>query len=191
MTLQRSSDLSEKTVCLADAGQRKHNEKAADKGRGLKIGHDHKLANHIGDKIKNAKRSPDAGHWETGLVAGKQGTEPAVLTLAERKTRQSLYVAVKNRTQKEAAAAVRRARRRVGGNFDDVCRSVTADNGSEFLDGEAVRKAARCAGAYYAHPYSSWERGSNENGSRIPRRFLPKGTDIGKRTQNGLQRIEG
>lgn len=43
---------------------------------------------------------------------------------------------------------------------------------------------------YYAHPYSSWERGSNENGNRILRRFVPKGTDIGKLHKKELQRIE-
>ena len=59
-TLQRNSDLTEKTVYLADAGQRKHDERSENKGRGLKIGHDHELAKHIENKIKNEKWSPDA-----------------------------------------------------------------------------------------------------------------------------------
>jgi len=71
-----------------------------------------------------------------------------------------------------------------------VFKSITADNGSEFLDSEAIKKAAKCDEVYYAHPYSSWERGSNENGNRILRRFIPKGTDIGKLTHSELQRIE-
>jgi len=48
-----------KTVYLPDAGQRKHNESAANKGRGLKIGYDHKLAKYIENKIKKEKWSPD------------------------------------------------------------------------------------------------------------------------------------
>ena len=268
MTLQRNSDLTEKMVYLADAAQRRHDENAANKGRGLKIGHDHKLAKHIEDKIKNEKWSPDAvvghikaeglefkttictktvynyidkeifanitnkdllvkkngkkkkhrrirtvalnnkngksiserpeevddrleeGHWEIDLVVGKQGTKTVILTLVERKTRKSLYVLVKNKTQKEVIKAIKRARRCVGGNFDDVFKSITADNGSEFLDSEAIKVAAKCGEVYYAHPYSSWERGSNENGNRILRRFIPKGTDIGKLTVKELQRIE-
>jgi IS30 family transposase len=268
MTLQRNSDLTERYVYLADVGQRKQEENAGNKGRNLKIGHDHKLAKHIEDKIKKEKWSPDAvigeikaeglqfdtsictktlynyidrrvfagisnkdllqkrknakrgyrktrtvalnnkngksiterpkeaedrseqGHWEIDLVVGKQGTKAAILTLVERKTRKSLYILVKNKTQKEVIAAIKRVRKRVGGNFDDVFKTITADNGSEFLDSAAIKKAAKCGEVYYAHPYSSWERGSNENGNRILRRFVPKGTDIGKLTEDELQQIE-
>ena len=268
MTVQRNSDLTEREVYLADVGQMRHEERAANKGRGLKIGHDHKLASHIENKIKNEKWSPDAiignikaegiqfetsictktvynyidqgvfaeisnkdlwmkkeekkrnykkirtvalnnkngksiterpkeaderteqGHWEIDLVVGRQGTKPVILTLVERKTRKSLYVLVKNKTQKEVIKAIKKAKRRVGGDFDDVFKTITADNGSEFLDSEAIKKAARCSEVYYAHPYSSWERGSNENGNRILRRFVPKGTDIGKLSVRELQRIE-
>ena len=124
------------------------------------------------------------------MVVGKQGTKPVILTLVDRQTRQSIYVLMKNKTQKEVIAAIKRARRRVGGNFSNIFKTITADNGSEFLDGEAIKKAAKCEEVYYAHPYSSWERGSNENGNRILRRFVPKGTDIGKLTMRELQRIE-
>jgi len=268
MTLQRNSDLTEKRVYLADVGQRVRDERAANKGRGWKIGRDHRLAEHIERKIVEEKYSPDAvigemkaqglqfevtmctktvynmidagiflnlsnkdlpvkrdgkkrpynrvrkvalnnkngksiterpqeaderterGHWEIDLVVGKQGTKTAILTLVDRKSRKSLYVLVKNKTQKEVIAAIKRVRRRVGGNFAAVFKTITADNGSEFLDSEAIKKAAKCDEVYYAHPYSSWERGSNENGNRLLRRFVPKGTDIGKVTQRELQRIE-
>ena len=253
-------------VYKADTAQRRHDARSANKGRGLKIGHDHALARHIENKIKNERWSPDAiigrlkaegkvpcisaktlynyidkgifagisnkdlwvkrnekkrnykkirrvalnnrngksiterpkeaderieqGHWEIDPVVGKQGTKPVILTLVERKSRKSLYVLAKNKTQKEVIAAIKRAKRRVGGDFADVFKSVTADNGSEFLDSEAIKKAAKCGEMYYAHPYSSWERGSNENGNRILRRFVPKGTDIGTLTAKELQRIE-
>ncbi len=268
LTEQRDSQWRERYVYLADVGQRRHEERAANKGRGLKIGHDHKLANHIEDKIKNEKWSPDVivgrikaeglefqtsictktlynyidkgifagisnkdlwvkkdskkrdykkirtvalnnkngksiterpkeanerteqGHWEIDLVVGKQGTKPVILTLVERKTRKSLYVFVKNKTHKEVIAAIKRVRRRAGGNFNEVFKTITADNGSEFLDSDAIKKAAKCGEVYYAHPYSSWERGSNENGNRILRRFVPKGTDIAILTTKELERIE-
>ena len=60
LTLQRNSDLTERMVYLADVGQRKHDEKASNKGRGLKIGRDHKLAKHIEQKIGKEGWSPDA-----------------------------------------------------------------------------------------------------------------------------------
>jgi IS30 family transposase len=268
LTMRRNSDLTEKWVYLADVGQRKHDERAANKGRGWKIGHDHRLAEHIERKIIEEKYSPDAvlgeikakrlsfdvkictktvynmidagmflnlsnkdlpvkrdgqkrdykrvrkvalhnrngksiserpesvdsreeyGHWEIDLVVGKQGTKPAILTLVERKSRKSLYILVKNKTQKEVIAAIRQAKRRAGGNFDDVFKSITADNGSEFLDNEGIKKAAKCGEVYYAHPFSSWERGSNENGNRMLRRFVPKGTDLTMMTRKQLQQIE-
>lgn len=256
-------------VYRADTAQMKRDERASNKGRGLKIGNDQRLADHIEAKIKEDKWSPDAiigrikteglvfktsictktvynyidkgifrevtnkdlwvkkdggkkrgyrkvrkvalnnktgksiterpkeaderseqGHWEIDLVLGKRGTKPAVLTLVERRTRKSLYVLIKNKTQKEVLSAIRRARKRVGGDFADVFKTITADNGSEFLGSEAIKKAAKCDEVYYAHPYSSWERGSNENGNRILRRFIPKGTDISKLTEKELQRIE-
>jgi IS30 family transposase len=255
-------------VYKADTAQMRREENASRKGRGLKIGHDQKLADYIEDKIKKEKWSPDAivgrikvegtefettictktvynyidksvfrdvtnkdlwekkdgkkrnykkirtvalnntkgksinerpkeadertekGHWEIDLVVGKQGTKPVILTLVERVSRKSLYILLKNKTQKEVIAAVKRARRRVGGDFSEVFKSITADNGSEFLDSEGIKAAAKCSEVYYAHPYSSWERGSNENGNRILRRFVPKGTDIGKLTAGQLRRIE-
>lgn len=60
MTLQRRSDLTEHRVYLADVGQRKHEERASNKGCSLKIDHDHKPAEHIERKIKEEKWSPDA-----------------------------------------------------------------------------------------------------------------------------------
>lgn len=258
-----------KMVYKADTAQIRHDERASNKGRGLKIGHDHDLANYIERKIKDEKWSPDAiigriksegivfktsictktvynyidkgifrevtnkdlwvkrngnkkrkynkictvalnnkkgksiterpkaaedrsekGHWEIDLVIGQKGTKPVILTLVDRKTRKSIYILVKNKTQKEVIKAIKRARKRVGGEFGHVFKTITADNGSEFLDSEGIKKAANCDEIYYAHPYSSWERGSNENGNRILRRFVPKGTDIGKLSNKELQRIE-
>jgi IS30 family transposase len=69
------------------------------------------------------------------------------------------------------------------------------DNGSEFLD--SVRLEASCLNpcekrtiCYYAHPYSAYERGSNENQNKLIRRFIPKGTDIGKFKDSDIKRIE-
>jgi ISTde2, transposase len=266
--MKERGDIQKQWVYLADVGQRRHEENSANKGRNLKIGSDHGLADHIESKIKDEKWSPAAvigdlsrhgwpsdvricvktlynyidqglflcisnedlpskkksaqqgtqgrrtvawnnrggksieerpnavnrreafGHWEIDLVIGRKGTRPVILTLVERKTRKSLYVLVKNKSQKEVLQALRRLQRRIKGDFAEVFKSITADNGSEFLDGSGLKKATGCEEVYYAHPFSSWERGSNENGNRILRRFLPKGTDFSRLKAKALQRIE-
>lgn len=144
----------------------------------------------IEERPEKVNMREEFGHWEIDLVVGKQGTKPAILTLVERQTRKSMYILVKNKTQAEVIKAVRKASKRVNGDFRKVIKSITADNGTEFLDGEGIKKASKCNEIYYAHPYCSWERGSNENGNSILRRFIPKGTDIGKITKEELQRIE-
>jgi IS30 family transposase len=86
--------------------------------------------------------------------------------------------------------------------FRAVFKTIAADNGSEFLDVEALEcsvfggSSRTCV--YYAHPYSFWEWGTNENGNRMVRHFVPKGSDISKFTRkqiaaskNGLATISG
>ena len=144
----------------------------------------------ITERPREANERAEYGHWEIDLVVGKQGTKPVILTLVERLSRKSLYVLVKNKTQDEIIAALKRLQKRIGDDFSTVFKTITSDNGSEFLDHEGIKSAAKCAEVYYAHPYSSWERGSNENGNRILRRFIPKGTDIGTISESELQQIE-
>jgi len=69
------------------------------------------------------------------------------------------------------------------------------DNGSEFLNRQELERSLRKPGQqrfklYYVHPYSSWERETNENANKMIRRFIPKGTDIGKLSHRDIQQIE-
>ena len=149
-----------------------------------------KTGKSISERSEEIEERSQKGHWEIDLVIGKQGTKPAILTLVERKSRKSVYVIIKDKTQKEVLKAIRKIRKKLGGDFKNVIKTITADNGSEFLDSAGIKKAAKCSEIYYAHPYCSWERGSNENGNRMLRRFIPKGTDIGTVTESRLQEIE-
>lgn len=144
----------------------------------------------ISERPKEIEKREKIGHWEIDLVIGKQGTKPAILTLVERKTRKSIYILIKNKSQEEVIKALKKAKRKAGGIFKNVFETITADNGSEFLNSEGMKRAGGCKEIYYAHPYCSWERGSNENGNRILRRFIPKGTDISNISEEELQRIE-
>lgn len=144
----------------------------------------------ISERPEEINNRSERGDWEIDLVVGKQGTKPAILTLVERKTRKSIYILIKNKTQKEVINAIKKAVKKLKGNFDNIFKTITADNGTEFLDSLGIKKAGKCEEVYYAHPYSSWERGSNENGNRMLRRFIPKGTDIGAISEEYLQWIE-
>lgn len=145
----------------------------------------------ITERSRAANERREQGHGKIiDLVVGKQGTNTAILTLVERKYRKPLYVLARNKTQEEVIKAIKRARKRKDGDFTEIFKTITANNGGELLNSEAIKLAFGCGEIYYAHSYSSWERGSNENGNRILRRFVPKGTDIGKLTDKELQRIE-
>jgi transposase, IS30 family len=136
------------------------------------------------------------GHWEIDLVVGgKQGSKEALMTLTERKTRLIRIRKLKDRTQASVLKALRSMESVMGSRaFRAVFKSITADNGTEFLDVEAMERSAfsnrKRTQLYYAHPYASWERGSNENGNRMIRRFIPKGSDIAKFTQAKVREIQ-
>ena len=119
-----------------------------------------------------------------------QGNKTCDLDVARATDEEIALCTGKEQESKEVLQALRRLQRRVKGDFTQVFKSITADNGAEFLDGEGMKRATKCEEVYYAHPFSSWERGSNENGNRMLRRFLPKGTDFSKLKPKELQRIE-
>lgn len=128
------------------------------------------------------------GHWEGDLVVSAQGGKAAVLTLLERKTRYLIATRVDDKKVSSVAAALDLLEKRWGPSFGSIFKSVTFDNGSEFKDAFALRRSAyaQCRGpdgeggrlgdVYYAHPYCSSERGSNENANGMIRRAFPKGT---------------
>jgi IS30 family transposase len=126
----------------------------------------------------------EPGHWEMDLIVGKQGTKPALLTLTDRCTRQEIIEKLPNKEQASVKTALDRLERK-GLHF----KTVTSDNGSEFLDFQALEASVNGGlrfQMYYAHPYSSWERASNENANGIIRRFFPKGTDFSKVSKRNI-----
>ena len=117
-----------------------------------------------------------------------------MLTLIERKTRKVISRKLKDRSQKSVIRAINGIERQMGPEaFRAVFKSITADNGSEFLDHEALEcsvAGGKRTDIYYANPYAGWERGSNENVNRMIRRFIPKGCDISRFTRKQIQKIE-
>lgn len=260
-------------VYLADVGQRKRDERAANKGRSLKIGHNHELARYLEQKIVLEKFSPDAalgelkktpkaamanictstlysyidkgifvglsnndlpvkrnrkqhphhpihrvarnhtkgqsieerdisidlrleeGHWEMDCVVGKQGTKACILALTERKQAVELLFKLESKSQECVLAVLDMLEKKHGHKFSQVFQTITVDNGSEFLCAEDFERSkqgycGKRTRIFYAHPYSAWERGSNENQNKLIRRFVPKGTNIEELRDEDVQRIQ-
>ena len=268
-----NTQLEHKDVYCADAGQRVYLSNASHKGACLKIGHDHKLAQHIEKKIIKGKYSPDAvigeirakglsfatsictktlynyidqnvfanitnkdlpvkrngkkrgycstrvahnnlkgssielrppvvetreeyGHWEMDLVVSGTGKgKSALLVLTERQSRQQIIRKINDKTQRSVQQAIDKLERKTARRFKEIFKTITVDNGSEFLDSERLECSIKDPSKkrfklYYAHPYSAWERGSNENANKLIRRFIPKGARISKLKNKDIQRIE-
>ena len=134
------------------------------------------------------------GHWEGDLVVGKQGTKTVLFTLTERKTRQEIIMKLSNKKTETIARALDKLERKYGSKFYQIFKSITFDNGVEFMGYEGIEKSCRKKGIrvkiYYAHPYCSGERGSNENNNRLIRRWIPKGTDIANIKTSFIKKIE-
>jgi transposase, IS30 family len=113
------------------------------------------------------------GHWEIDTVVGRRSTDEALLTLTERKTRQELIIRLANKDGESVQTAMKELQERIGSSFAKIFRSITADNGSEFADLSALLTPWNCQ-VYFSHPYSSWERGTNERHNGLIRRFIPK-----------------
>ena len=116
-------------------------------------------------------------------VVGKQGSKTALLVLTERVSRFEIIVKLRDKTQKSIIAALDKLEKAYKDKFSLIFKSITVDNGVEFLDMASIEKSvydklSKRTTIYYAHPYCSWERGSNENNNKLIRKFIKKKTDI-------------
>lgn len=135
------------------------------------------------------------GHWEMDTVKGKKKTtRSCLLVLTERKTRNEIVVKLPDQKSASVVEALDRLERSYGSLFPKLFKTVTVDNGVEFADCAGMERSATGSGKrtklYYCHPYSSWERGTNENNNRLIRRHIPKGEDIDRYTEKEIQEIE-
>lgn len=127
-------------------------------------------------------------------VYSKKKGSKALLVLTERLTRKEIIERMPDRTAESTVKALDRIERRYGARFRKIFRTITVDNGGEFSDVERLERSAIRKGArtkfYYCHPYSSYERGSNECQNKMIRRKHPKGTDFGKVTVEEVKKTE-
>ena len=135
----------------------------------------------IESRPQEANERVESGHWEMDTIVSCVGGKGGVLVLTERKTRFMFAIRLPTITAKAVRKALRGLLR--SGCLKDV-RSITTDNGCEFLDSAALERLFKDINAmlriYYTHAYAAWEKGSVENINRHIRRFFPKGTDFSR-----------
>lgn len=149
----------------------------------------------ISERSKAIDTRDEYGHWEMDTVVGKQKTSTVLLVLSERKTRQEMIFKMKSKSQNCVVNELDKLERKIGSKkFREVFKTITCDNGCENLDFEGIERSILTKKSrtkvYYAHPYSAWERGTNENTNKLIRRFIPKGADIGEFSYKRIKMIE-
>lgn len=125
----------------------------------------------------------ELNHWEGDLIVGK-GATGYLVTLTERKSRRTLATKIKTKHANTVSNAIIKLLKPLKTKVE----SITFDNGREFYGFKKVAKAIK-ADIYFADPYSSWQRGCNENANGIIRRYFPKGSDFEKITPRQLRKV--
>lgn len=127
----------------------------------------------IDKRPRHIENRLEIGHWEGDLVIGK-GQKSAIGTIVERKSRYTLIIKLKSRKAGEIQKTFSKKLNQLSTVFK---KSMTYDNGIEMAKHQKITQKTGME-IYFAHPYSSWERGTNENTNGLIRRYFPKGTDF-------------
>lgn len=127
----------------------------------------------IDNRPKHIELRNEIGHWEGDLMIGKNH-KSAIGTIVERKSRYTIIIKLKSKKADEVAKMFSEKLNKLNPLFK---KTMTYDNGIEMAKHEKITQKTGMK-IYFAHPYSSWERGTNENTNGLIRRYLPKGTDF-------------
>ena len=127
----------------------------------------------------------EVGHWEGDLMIGV-GQKSAIGTIVERKTRFTFIVKIENR---KSATVTQQFAKIMNTMPKFIRKTMTYDNGMEMANHQWLTQNTGMD-IYFANPYSSWERGTNENTNGLIRRFFPKGTDFNKISIEQLKQAE-
>ncbi len=122
------------------------------------------------------------------MIGIKNKDEQVLLTLVERMTRQYIAIKIDSKKADAVTTAIESIKEEYGKKFSRVFKTITSDNGMEFAClAETLKEVS--TKVYFTHPYSSYERGSNERHNGILRRFIPKGRSITNITESVLEQI--
>jgi IS30 family transposase len=188
--------LSTKTIYnLIDAGFLKTknidlNKKVARKTKKPRSRKNKKILGNLIEKRPDIVDSREEfGHWEIDTVVGiKDKSDAVLLTLTERKTRFEVIIKIDGKDASPVNAALTKIKEMSGKYFTRMFKTVTSDNGKEFSGLHELLKDT--LDVYFTHPYSSWERGTNENHNGMIRRFIAKGQSISLVSSSTVQRVQ-
>lgn len=148
----------------------------------------------IHNRPKEIDNNEEFGHWELDCVEGSKDSKETYLTILERKTKKYIVIPMKDHTNRSVMIAINRLEDKYGKNFKKIFKTMTTDNGREFLNYDNIERSKydrrrKRTKVYYTDAYSSWQKGMNENCNGILRRFIPKGTDLSTISEYKLELI--
>ncbi|MBT0903037.1 IS30 family transposase, partial [Streptococcus lutetiensis] len=121
----------------------------------------------IEERPESINKRENIGDFEIDTVIQTRAKNECLLTLTDRKSRYQIIRLIPDKSAFSVNQALKATLK------DYQMNSITADNGAEF---SRLAEVFDPTHIYYAHPYSSWELGTNENHNRLIRRWLPKGS---------------
>lgn len=139
----------------------------------------------IDERPKEVEKRKIIGHWEGDSVVSRK-SKFRLNTLVERKTGLVFITRIKNGTATETSNAVVERLQEIPLEFR---KTLTLDNGIENFGYKEIEDQLHIS-CYFAHPYSSWERGTNENTNGLIRWYFPKGTDFATISEEDIQMVE-
>lgn len=145
------------------------------------------LGKGIDERPSEVEERQEFGHWEIDTVEGLKSEDNALLTLVERKTRHYYAILIDDQDHDSVDYALTQLRQDFGDLFSEVFKTITSDNGSEFSG--LTKGLQGITDVYFCHPYSPYERGSNERHNGLLRRYIPKGNAISDYSPVAIKRI--
>ena len=137
-----------------------------------------KLGRSIEQRPQEVNKRNVFGHWECDLVLGhKTKDDEVLLTMSERMSREFLIIKIPDKTAASVMNAFKSLRKQYSEHWNDIFKTITTDNGSEFADLSQLEDISKSL-VYYAHPYTSCDKGTVERHNGLIRRFIPKGDYI-------------
>lgn len=136
------------------------------------------------------------GHWELDTVESGKGDKTCLFVFTERMTREELIFKADGKNQTCLLKILNRLERQLSSPvFRETFKSITCDNGCEFIDMNGMEKSIynkvmKRTKVYYCHPYNACERGSNENANKLIRRWIPKGAHISDFTDQYIKDLQ-
>ena len=124
------------------------------------------------------------GDWEIDTMVGASH-KSFLLTITERKTGTTIIRKLSSKNAKDLSEACIKALK----PFEPSLYTITADNGKEFADHQTISSELNLK-FYFAKPYHSWQRGTNENTNGLIRQFFPKRTDLSLVSEQEIAKVE-